>query len=42
MCLGKLAPVQSHAMEAVEAEEERMMFKDAIVADSVYPKNGNG
>jgi len=36
MCLGKLAPVQSHAMETVEAEEERMMFKDAIVADSVY------
>lgn len=36
MCLGKLSPVQSHITEEVEAEEERMMFKDAIVADAIY------
>jgi hypothetical protein len=36
MCLGKLSPVQSSAMEAVEAEEERMLFKDTIVAEAVY------
>lgn len=36
MCLGKLTPVQSRTSEAVEAQEERLIFKDAIVADSVY------
>lgn len=36
MCLGKLTPVQGNSTELVQPEEERLLFKDTIVADSVY------
>lgn len=36
MCLGKLTPVQTDTLVEVEPEEERLMFKDAIVAEAIF------
>ena len=36
MCLGKLTPIQTDSLVEVEPEEEKLMLKDAIVAETVF------
>jgi hypothetical protein len=36
MCLGKLTPIQTDALIEVEPLEEKVMLKDAIVAESLF------
>jgi hypothetical protein len=36
MCLAKLSPAQIDSLVEVEPDDERLMFKDAIVAESIF------